>query len=139
MHTYIHFLQQCINILLYIIFIFNLASFLSISLQPSGFGQSIVGQPQDVICSIAVPSDVDPGNSELGWVNEEDIITDDGRVTIDTSPTDTSSGYFNGSTLFTSIQFDPLSEEDEGQYICYAIINGSFIFESISLQNFTSK
>jgi len=59
-------------------------------------------------------------------------------VTIDTLPTDASSGYFNGSTLFTSIQFDPLYDEDEGQYVCYAIINGSFLFESISLQNFTS-
>jgi len=87
-----------------------------------------------VICSIAVSTDVDPDNIELGWFNEEDIITNDSRVTIDTS-----SNYFNGSTLFTSIQFDPLTEEDEGEYICYVIINGSFIFESISLQNFTSK
>ena len=82
---------------------------------------------------------MDPDNIELGWINEEHIITDDYRVTTDTSPTDVSSGYFNGFTLFTSIRFDPLSEEDEGQYICYAIINGSFIFELISLQNFTSK
>jgi len=87
-----------------------------------------------VICSIAVSSDVNPNNIELGWVNEEDIITDDSRVTVNAS-----SGYFNGSTLFASIRFDPLSEEDEGEYICYAIINGSFTFESISLQNFTSK
>jgi len=124
--------------LIFILF-FNLASFLTISLQPSGFGQNIVGQKQDVICSIAVPFDVDPDNIELGWVNEEDIITNDSRVTVDTSPNDASSGYFNGSTLFTSILFDPLTKEDEGQYICYAIINGSFIFKSISLQNFTSK
>jgi len=75
-----------------------------------------------LICSAAVPSDVDPDNIELGWVNEEEIITNDGIVTIDTS-----SGYFNVSTQFTSIQFDPLSEEDEGEYICFAIINGSFI------------
>jgi len=87
-----------------------------------------------VICSIAVPSDVDPDNIELGWVNEENIITDDGRVTINAS-----SSYFNDSTLFTSIRFDPLSEEDEGEFICYAIINGSYTFEPISLQNFTSK
>ena len=77
---------------------------------------------------------MDPDNIEFGWINEGDIITDDSRVNINTSNV-----YFNGSTLFTSIQFDPLSEEDEGEYICYAIINGSFTFESISLQNFTSK
>ena len=92
-----------------------------------------------MICSIVVPSDVDPDDIEFGWINKENIITDDSRVTIDTSPTNASSGYFNDSTLFTSIQFNPLTEEDEGQYICYAIINESFIFEPISLQNFTSK
>jgi len=79
-------------------------------------------------------SDVVPNIIFLGWVNEETIITNGSRVTVNAS-----SGYFNNSTLFTSIHFDPLTEEDEGEYICYAIINGSFIFESISLQNFTSK
>jgi len=130
------YFQQCI---IHCNFIVNIVSFLNISLQPSGFSQSTVGQRNDLICSIAIPSDVDPDNIELGWINEQDIITDDSRVTIDTSPTDVSSGYFSGSTLFTSILFDPLSEEDEGEYICYAIINGSFTFESISLQNFSSK
>ena len=87
-----------------------------------------------MICSIAIPSDVDLDDIEFGWINEEEIITDDSRVTINAS-----SGYFNDSTLFTSIQFDPLSEEDEGEYICYAMINGLFKFVSIRLQNFTSK
>ena len=114
--------------------IFNLDSFLNISLQPSGFSQNTVGQWQDVICSISLPPGVDPDNTKLGWLNEDEIFTDDNRVTIDTS-----SDYFNGSTLVTIIQFDPLTEEDEGEYTCYAIINGSFMFESIDLQNFTSK
>jgi len=87
-----------------------------------------------LICSIAVLSNVDPDNIELGWVYENEIITDDSRVTINAS-----SGYFNDSTLFTSIQFGPLTEVDEGEYNCYAIINGSFTFASIRLQNFTSK
>ena len=114
--------------------LFNLASVLNITLQPSGFDQNIVGQRQDVICSISVSPDVDPDTIELGWLNEDDIITNDSRVTIDAS-----SDYFNGSTLVTTIQFDPLIEDDENQYICYAIVNGSFIFESIDLQNLTSK
>ena len=76
---------------------------------------------------------MDPDNIKFGWVNEENINTNDSRVTINTS-----NGYLNDSTLFTNIQFDPLIEEDEGQYICYVVINGSFIFESINLQNFTS-
>ena len=87
-----------------------------------------------MICLISVPPDVDPDTIELGWLNEDDIITDDSRVTIDTS-----SGYYNDSTLATVIQFDPLTESDEGEYICYAIMSGSLIFDSISLHNFTGK
>ena len=113
---------------------FILASFLRISLQPSGYYQNTVGYRQDVICSVNLPPDIDPDTIELGWLNEDDIITDDGRVTIDTT-----SDYYNDSSLLTTIQFDPLFEEDEGEYICYAVINGSFIFEPINLQNFTSK
>ena len=103
-------------------------------MQPSGFYQNIVGYRQDVICSLPIPPGVDPDTTELGWVNEDDIITDDGRVIIDTL-----SDYYNDSGLVSIIQFDPLFEEDVGEYICYAVINGSFIFEPINLQNFTSK
>ena len=117
-----------------VIFMFDLASFLSVSLRPSGFYQNTVGYRQDVICSLPIPPGVDPDATELGWVNEDNIITDDGRVTIDTS-----SDYYNDSSLIRIIQFDPLFEQDEGEYICYAVINGSFTFESINLQNFTSK
>ena len=103
-------------------------------MQPSGVDQNTVGQRQDVICSISIPPNVDPDTIELGWLNEDDIITDDSRVTIDTS-----SDYYNDSSIATVIQFDPLFEDDEGEYICYGVINGSFIFEPINLQNFTSK
>ena len=121
--------------LLYILILLNfLDSLLNITLQPSGFNQNTVGQRQDVICSISVPPNVDPDTVELGWLNENDIITDDSRVTINTS-----SDYFNDSTLVTVIQFDPLTEEDEDEYICYAMINGSYVFNSIILQNITSK
>ena len=113
---------------------FDLASLLSVSLHPSGFYQNTVGYRQDIICSLPVPPGVDPDAVELGWVNEDDIITDDDRVTIDTS-----SDYYNDSSLLTIIQFDPLFEDDEDEYICYAVINGSFTLESINLRNFTSK
>ena len=113
---------------------FNLDSFPTISLQPSGFGQNIVAQRQDVICSIFVPSDVDINTIRLGWLYEDDIITDDGRVTIVTS-----SDYYNDSSLVTIIQFDPLFEGDANKdYICYVIINTLFVIESIVLEHFTS-
>ena len=106
----------------------------NILLQPSGSDQNTVGQRQDIICSISVPPDVDPDSIELGWLNEEDIVTNDSRVTIYES-----NDYFNDSTLFTVIQFDPLLQEDEGEYTCYAVINGSLVFEAVSLQNFSGK
>ena len=121
-------------IIIIIIFLFNLVSFLSISLQPNGIYQNTVGYGQNMICSLSIPPDVDPDTIELGWLFEYDIITDDGRVTIDTS-----SDYYNDSSLLIIIQFDPLFEEDKGEYICYAVINNSFIIEHINLQNFTSK
>ena len=83
-----------------------------------------------MVCSVSVPPDVDPDTVKLGWLNEEDIITDDSKITLDTSS--------NYCILVTIIQFDSLAEEDESEYICYTIINGSFIFNSIDLQNFTT-
>ena len=114
------------------LFLFTyLASPLDISLNPSGFDQNTVGQTQDVICTISLSSVVDPDSIELAWLNEENIVTVDSRVTTNTSS--------DNDTIVTTIQFDPLFEEDEGVYICYAIINESFIFESIELQDFRSK
>ena len=104
-----------------------------IFLQPSGPDQNTVGQRQDVICSISVPPDVDPDTIELGWLNEDDIITDDSRVTIIESMHDSVNNI-----ITTIIQFDPLYEEDEGIYTCYSIVNESESFMSIQLQNFKS-
>ena len=134
LRTYLLLTYVCTFPFIVLLFLLHLGSVLNITLQPSGFGQNTVGQRQNVICSISLPADVDPDTVEFGWLNEDDIITNDSRVTIDAS-----SGYFNDSTLVTIIQFDPLSEEDENEYTCYAIINGSYIFESISLQNIRSK
>ena len=104
-----------------------------IFLQPSGPDQNTVGQRQDVICSISVPPDVDPDTIELGWLNEDDIITDDSRVTIIESMHDSVNNI-----ITTIIQFDPLYEEDEGIYTCYSIVNESESFMSTQLQNFKS-
>ena len=109
-----------------------------IFLQPSGIGQNTVGQRQDLICSISVPPDVDADTIELGWLNEDDIITNDGRVNILESPDDPSNNSSNISTsvITTVLRFDPLYEDDEGTYSCFAIINESETTTSILLQNF---
>ena len=88
---------------------------------------------QDVICSISVPPDIDPNAIDFGWLNEGDIITNDGRVTIIDSSSNSSS-----YVITVVIHFDPLFEEDEGTYLCYSIVNGSERYASIQLQNFQS-
>ena len=111
-----------------------------ITFQPSGFGRNTVGQRQDVICSIFVPPDVDPDTVEFGWLNEDDIITNDSRVTIIESPNDSANNSSNVSisVITTVIRFDPLFEDDEGIYSCYLIVNESEISTSIQLEDFRS-
>ena len=92
---------------------------LSVLGQPSSYIflqpiQPIVGKRQDVICSISVSLDLDI--VDLGWLNEEVIVTNDSRVTIVKN-----NFTFNSSItgITTIIRFDPLLEIDEGNYTCY--------------------
>ena len=80
---------------------------------------------------------MDPDTIELGWLNEDDIITDDSRVTIIESPDNSSN--ISTSVITTTIQFDPLFEDDKGTYTCFAVINESETVTSIQLQNFRSE
>ena len=112
----------------------NIVASPNIIIQPSGPDQNTVGQRQDLICTISVPPDVDPNTVELGWLNEDDIITDDSRVTIIESMHDSVN-----NVITTVIHFDPLYEDDEGTYSCYSTINEVQKFTSIQLQNFRSE
>ena len=80
---------------------------------------------------------MDPDTVELGWLNEDDIITNDSRVTVIESSNDSSNS--TTSVITTVISFDPLFEDDVGTYSCYYIVNGSEISISIQLQNFISE
>ena len=106
-------------------------------LQPSGVDQNTVGQRQDVICSISAPPDVDPDNIELGWLNEDDIITNDSRVTI-VKALMNHSDNFSSNIISAILRFDPLIEDDEGTYNCYSIVNKTESFTSIQQQNLKS-
>ena len=108
-----------------------------ILLQPSGFNQNTVGQRQEMICSISLPLDVDLDTVELGWLDEDDIITNDSRVIIIESSNDLSniSSNVNVNVFITIIQFDPLLEDDEGNYSCYSVVNETETFTSIQLQS----
>lgn len=90
-----------------------------------------------MICSLHVPPGVDPQTIELGWIYEEESILDDSRVTIietpDVKPINNSFNFSN-SIITTIIRFDPLHEDDEGNYTCYSTVNESEYFTSIQLQ-----
>ena len=119
----------CMNSFLIFIILY-VDCLVKVSSQPIGFSKNIVGLEKDMICSLSVYADVSTDTVEIAWLNEDDIITDDSRVTINMA-----SDYYNGSTLVTVIHFDPLAEDDERKYFCYAISNGSLTYESINLNN----
>ena len=93
------------------------------------------------MCSISIPPDLDPDIIELVWLNEERIVTTDNRVTVTESVKDSTNNSSNVSTsiITTVIRFDPLCEDDEGNYSCYSIANKSIKFTPVQLQNFRSK
>ena len=93
----------------------------TISFQPSGSQQRIVGEMQDIICSVTITFEADPDSVELTWTNASSIITPDDRVTV--LPTNITRNSFR-FTYTTIIQFDYLMEGDEGSYICNFTLDG---------------
>ena len=97
-----------------------------ISLQPSGFLQGIVGEMQDITCSVTITSEVDPDLVKLTWTLDDSIIIADNRVTIITNTTENPFSF----TYTTIIQFAYLMEGDEGNYTC--IVEADDMVESLS-------
>ena len=108
----------------------------SISFQPSGYYQGIVGEVQDIICSVSIASAVDPNSVKLIWTNTDSIITADNRVTVTpTNITENPSSF----TYTTIIQFTYLMEGDEGNnYTCNVEVDGKIESHSITLENLRS-
>ena len=108
-----------------------------ISLQPnaSGFLQGVVGEMQDMICSVTITSAVDPNSVELIWLNANSIITANNRVTIvPTNITENPSSF----TYTTAIQFAYLMEGDEGNYTCNVTVDDMTESYSVTLENLRS-
>ena len=78
-----------------------------------------IGQPVDLVCSIALSSTVDPSTVELMW----DFISNDSRVIVIPATVTTDDSI--GSIYTTVIQFEYLMEGDEGNYACNLIIQDS--------------
>ena len=105
-----------------------------ISLQPSGYLQGVVGEMQDIICSVTITSTIDPDTVELTWTLEESLITADNRVTIMTDITENPFSF----TYTTIIQFAYLMEGDEGNYTCSVEVDDIMESHSIILENLIS-
>jgi len=106
-----------------------------ISLQPSGYFSSTIGQMQDLVCSVTITSAIDPDSVQLTWLNSDSIVTTDNRVTV--IPTTVTSNTFS-FTYTTVLQFSYLIEGDEGNYTCDLVTDDMYETESVLLQNLRS-
>ena len=106
-----------------------------ISFQPSGYLQGVIGEMQDIICSVTITSTIDPDSVELTWINADSIITADDRVTI--IPTNVTENLFS-FTYTTIIQFAYLVEGDEGNYTCNVEVDDMMESSSTTLENLRS-
>ena len=104
----------------------------TIILQPSGVMQAMVGEMQDIICSLAIAFGTDTSEVKLTWVGPDGVIIEDDRVFI--IPT-----FADGNTYTTILQFDHLMEGDEGVYTCDVMIGENIESLSVELQNIISK
>ena len=93
----------------------------------------MVGSPQDIDCIVNTTV---PGVSSvsISWTGpgKVPIMSNTNRVTISLT---TSSGIIFNSSL----QFDYLTEDDEGTYTCNVMILDASVNQSIELQSLTGK
>ena len=90
---------------------------------------------QDLICSVTITSAIDPDSVQLTWLNSDNIVTSDNRITV--TPTNITSNAFS-FTYTTILQFAYLMLGDEGNYTCDLVADGMFEFQTVRLQNFRS-
>ena len=132
--VYIQIAILCSYMLIYLAMHNALVPVPRISLQPSGYLQGVVGEMQDITCSVTITSTIDPDSFELIWTNADSIITADNRVTIITNITENPFSF----TYTTIIQFAYLMEGDEGNYTCNVEVDDMMESRSIILENLRS-
>ena len=94
--------------------------------------QAMVGEIQDIVCSVTTAITTNISEVTLTWVGPNGVIIEDDRVSI--IPT-----FSDGNTYTTILQFDYLMEGDEGVYTCDVMIGEDFETLTVELQNITSK
>ena len=90
-----------------------------------------VGDPQDVMCILLTTSVLDPSSVISFWTGPNGIVTDDNRITINTTG--------DSSSYNTTLHFSYLSESDEGIYTCNVTTDNHSVSRSTNLTNFISK
>ena len=121
-------------VVLFVIFYLFIVPVPRISLQPSGYLQGVVGEMQDITCSVTITSEIDPDSVDLTWKLDDNIITTDNRVTIITNITENPFSF----TYTTIIQFAYLMEGDEGNFTCNVEVDDMMESRSIVLENLRS-
>ena len=106
-----------------------------ISLRPSGYLQGVVGEMQDIICSVTITSGVDPDSVELTWTLDDITITVDDRVTIIQNNVTENLFSFTHTTV---IRFAYIMEGDEGNYSCNVLVGDMMESSSTTLENLRS-
>ena len=101
---------------------------------PSGPIQgAMVGSPQDIQCIVSTVDGVESNSVMIGWIGPRGAITTNGRVTVGSVNNDGSNNYSS------SLQFDYLSEGDEGSYTCNVMILDASSSQSVELQSLSGK
>ena len=94
----------------------------------------MVGSSQNINCTVTTVSGVESSSVMISWMGPRgNIDATNGRVSIG-SVTD------DGNNMYTrSLQFNNLTEDDEGTYTCNVMIHDASGSQSINLQSLTSK
>ena len=90
-----------------------------------------VGDPQDVICSIASTSGLDPNTVTTSWTGPNAVITNDDRVTVNAT--------VDNNIYTTILHFDHLLESDEGIYTCNITTSDNTVSLSANFTDLASK
>ena len=83
-----------------------------ISLKPNDLQQETVEEPHNLICSLVLSSTIPTNSVYLTW----NFVSNDSRVRV--VPTTITTNDSIGIIYTTEIQFDYLTELDEGYYTC---------------------
>ena len=99
-----------------------------IFLRPNYLQQGAIGEPHDLVCTIALSSTAQSVSVNLTW----NFTSNDDRVTV--IPTTITTDDSIGIIYTTVIQFDYLMEGDEENYTCTLTIDGDSAESTFNLE-----